>query len=344
MKRFLLPWARGAKHAVLKYRAERRIRATPRADSHTGQLRTAFVVGCGRSGTTMLGEIIAGHAHVKYFFEPYHLWATVDPVLDVLNRHHVGPNKFLVDHQDADAEAKRRFNRLFIDPAFRAGALLMVEKTPMNACRIGYLEALTQGARYLHLVRDGTDVSRSIDRLSQDRNFKIIGMPGLNRWWGRNDSKWKAMTADGTAAGYFSDELSLVNDFAARGAYEWLFTLEEIDRWRPRLKDRLLEMTYDQLTGDPQKSIMMICKFLNLPMTGNWLETSMAKIDKPHRNEGPTLVLPPGMCEAFNRMQGRYGFPGRAASREPQPVRSAPPPAATLAEVYAGSYPLPPQG
>jgi hypothetical protein len=323
MKRLLLPWARGAKHAVLKHLAERRLRMPSEAISAAGQLRSAFVIGCGRSGTTLIGEILGGHAHVKYFFEPYHLWATVDPVLDVLNRHHVGPNKFLVDQQDADAEATRRFNRLFIDPACRAGALLMVEKTPMNACRIGYLEALTRGAKYLHLVRNGIDVSRSIDRLSRDRTFRIVGMPGLNRWWGRNDSKWKAMSADGIAAGYYPDEVPLLTSFAAKGAYEWLITLEEVDRWRARLKDRLMEMTYDQLTVDPPTSLRMICKFLELPMAVQWFDRSIGMVDKPRRNEGRELVLPPMMCEAFNRMQARFGFSGRAVAREPRYTRQA---------------------
>lgn len=317
MKQLLLPWARGTKHALLKFMAERRVSGDRRGDAGITAMPCAFVVGCGRSGTTLVGKILGKHSDVKFYFEPYHLWATIDPTIDVLNRHHIGPCKFLLDEQHATAESKRRFNRLFIGPAQRGGAALMVEKTPYNACRIGYLEALSGGAKYIHLVRDGIDVARSIDRLSQDRTFRIIGMPGLNRWWGRNGSKWKAMVTDGIAAGYYPEELPLLSDSAMKGAYEWLITLEEIDRWRPRLGNRLLEITYDQLTADPRASLTAICQFLNLPMSSRWFEAAVAKVEDPRRNEGEPVVLPPRICESFNRMQARFNFPGRAIPKEP---------------------------
>jgi hypothetical protein len=312
-----MPWARGIKHAVLKRAAERRI-ADKSVDSAPNGVRCAFVVGCGRSGTTLVGAILSRHPKVKYFFEPYHLWATIDPTIDVLNRHHVGPCRFLLDQQHVTAEAKRRFELLFIDPSHRAGADLMLEKTPFNACRIGYLEALTSKAKFLHLVRDGIDVCRSISRLSHDKTFRIVGMPGLNRWWGRDGSKWKALAAEGIASGYFSQEVPLLNNYELKGAYEWLVTLEEVDRCRPRLGDRLLEMTYDQLTADPRAALKKICEFLELPMSKPWFESSVRKIDSPRRSEGGTLVLSPRMCEAFNRFQARFDFAGRAVAGELQ--------------------------
>jgi len=318
VKKILMPWARGAKHAVLKRLAERRISGKSTTASDSGGLRTVFIVGCGRSGTTLVGGILSRHSDVKYFFEPYHLWATIDPTIDVLNRHHVGPCKFLLDQHHVDTETRRRFNRLFIDPARRSGASLMIEKTPFNALRIGYLEALAPGTRILHLVRDGIDVCRSIDRLSNDESFRIVGMPGLNRWWGRNGSKWKALCAEGIAAGYFPDEVPLLKNYEVKGAYEWLVTLKEIDRWRPRLGDRLLEMTYNQLTADPRGALKQICQFLGLDTSQKWFEAAVQEIDEHRRNDGGSVVLPPKMCEAFNWMQARFDFPGRAVAGEPQ--------------------------
>jgi hypothetical protein len=46
-----------------------------------------FVVGCGRSGTTILGNLIGIHPGVTYLNEPYHLWAAIDPALDLTNLH-----------------------------------------------------------------------------------------------------------------------------------------------------------------------------------------------------------------------------------------------------------------
>ena len=57
---------------------------------------------------------------LHYFFEPYHLWATIDPTIDVLNFYHVGASHLLLDAKSCTDEAKRRFRRLLLDP--RAGA------------------------------------------------------------------------------------------------------------------------------------------------------------------------------------------------------------------------------
>src|ERR1700728_2369929 len=89
-------------------------------------------------------------------------------------------------------------------PARRRGASLMLEKTPFNACRIGYLDALSPGCKFIHLVRDGVDVVRSIDRLSRDRTYQILGRRDMNRWWGRGGCKWTALSTDGFARNYFA--------------------------------------------------------------------------------------------------------------------------------------------
>ena len=41
-----------------------------------------FIVGCPRSGTSILGELVACHRKVKYFFETRNVWQKerVDPV------------------------------------------------------------------------------------------------------------------------------------------------------------------------------------------------------------------------------------------------------------------------
>ncbi len=37
-------------------------------------MNIALIVGCARSGTSILGELIASHPEVKYIFEAHHIW------------------------------------------------------------------------------------------------------------------------------------------------------------------------------------------------------------------------------------------------------------------------------
>jgi len=61
VKQLLLPWARGTKHALLKFMAERRVSGDRRGDAGITAMPCAFVVGCGRSGTTLVGKILGKH-------------------------------------------------------------------------------------------------------------------------------------------------------------------------------------------------------------------------------------------------------------------------------------------
>jgi glycosyltransferase involved in cell wall biosynthesis len=326
VKHFIKATGRALKYGALKWAANRRINRRDVDDASLPRMPAAYLVGCGRSGTTICGDVLKHHPQVRYFFEPYHLWATIDPTIDVLNLYHLGAASFLLDGDRCTPEAKRRFNRLLLDPARERGASVMIEKTPCNACRIGYLEALSPGCKIIHLVRDGVDVARSIDRLSRDRGYGIVGKPDLNRWWGRAGSKWSALAQDGNEAGYFAEEIESLRSYESKGAYEWLVSIAEIERWRGRLGDRLLEITYDELTSHPEKSLRRMCEFLSLEVNEEWLAREAKRIDKARRNYGVPMVLPEKMAEGFNRAQERYDFPNRAVAGLPEaaaPVRMA---------------------
>jgi len=313
---FHKPLARALKYGFLKRLAERRASRISGANDGLAQQAMAFIIGCGRSGTTVLGEVLEKHPSILYFFEPYHLWATVDPITDVTNLYSQSPAKFILDANDCTHDAQRRFNLLFMERAHRAGSPLIVEKTPFNAARIGYLESLKPESKFVHIIRDGVDVARSIARLSEDNSYQIAGKPDRSRWWGHNDSKWTAIARDGKRMKYFAGEVDQLSDFAAKGAYEWLVSLAEVDSWRKRLGNRLMEITYDRLTTDPRGTIADICDFLSVPKSDAWLDLAIQKIDGTRHNPGSQVLLPPAMCEEFNRRQIRWGFAGRAISSD----------------------------
>jgi glycosyltransferase involved in cell wall biosynthesis len=318
VKNFLTATARAIKYDTKKWVADRRISRVAAEIGAPSAINSAYLIGCGRSGTTICGAVLKSHPNIHYFFEPYHLWATIDPTIDVLNFYHVGSTHLLLDAEYCTDEAKRRFGRLLLDPARRRGASVMLEKTPFNACRIGYLDALSPGCKFIHLVRDGVDVVRSIDRLSRDRSYQILGRRDMNRWWGRRGCKWTALSTDGFARDYFKDEIPLMLNYESKGAYEWLVTLAEVDRWRSRLGDRLLEISYVEMTEQTEATLRRICDFLSLPANKKWLRGAMRRFDKSRHNYGIPVILPPKMTEAFNTAQERFNFPNRAVAGIPE--------------------------
>jgi hypothetical protein len=321
---FAKPLARTLKLRWLKHQTERLAQIPVDAEraEHPDLPPPAFIFACGRSGTTILGKVFSLHPEVCYLREPYHRWAAIDPTLDVTNLHVRTPPRLWWDASDATDRIRARFARLILGERERTSQRVLIEKTPHNIYRIGLLEALTAGrARYVHIVRDGIDVARSIDRLAANQPYKMAGRADYNQWWGANDLKWRRLAAEGPGRGHFTDEhVTQLTTHAQRGAYEWLTSLSEADRWRPVLTDRLLEITYPELTADPTGTLNRIAAHVGASAPQSWLDAVVPMVSSERRNEGAPLPLPDAMARAFDTFQERYGFPGRAeTSGEVQP-------------------------
>jgi hypothetical protein len=199
-----------------------------------------------------------------------------------------------------------------------------LEKTPQNAARIGWLETLESSPRYVHIVRDGMSVVRSIARLASNPTYRLALKPHYNQWWGERETKWDAIRKSGCDHGYFTDCIDQISTHEQRAAYEWLLSLQEIDRHRDALGNRLLEITYNELTQDPRSVLNRIADHFGFPAPAPWVELAVSKIQPERVYEHADLKLPKPMVTVFNEYQERYGFTGAfAISNEPISERQA---------------------
>lgn len=312
--KILKPWFRLLKYSSLYYNACRSTKKKPKFTDNF-QLSYAFIIGCGRSGTTLLGDILSAHHNTAYLYEPYYLWSAIDPTLDVLNLfQNITPSLFLGSdfYLENHTTSFTNYIRHYIN---NNHAQLLIEKTPLNTFRIAWLRQLVPDAKFIHIVRDGLDVCNSIAKLATTNSYKIACKPNLNQWWGNNNSKWKALYGGGVALGHFHQhEVDLLDTQLSKAAYEWLLSLIEVDQWRGTLGDSLFEVTYDDLLKEPFKTLKQISEFLSLDTTPSWLDQSCTKIKSPNNQGNLSFELPPYMCEVFNQYQEKYGFPCQTKS------------------------------
>jgi hypothetical protein len=246
------------------------------------------------------------------------MWVAIERTTDFVSLYDRAGGRCIMDAAHVTPESRVRFARVMLPALRRRGRTMLVEKTPINAMRIGFLDALAPEARYVHITRDGVDVCRSIDRLASENTYKMGGKARANQWWGTDNVKWHALLRDGIEAGYHAGDAPRLEGHLAWGAYEWLVTLLEVDRYRDALGDRLFEIRYPDLAADPGGVLAAICRHLGLVAPPVWLAEAAKRIGPARRHDGPDVVLPPSICAAFNACQERLGFANRAVSAPPE--------------------------
>jgi hypothetical protein len=145
--------------------------------------RRIFVVGCSRSGTTLLQVLLASHPEIKSFPETNFFWSSVggsrrrilarlglttglEPgvirdTLDLLDdgrgEEYEVPSFFFTFRS-----AVSKYKDILDSEAKREGKRGWLEKTPLHLFRIEFIEPYIENASFVHIVRDGRDVVASI--------------------------------------------------------------------------------------------------------------------------------------------------------------------------------------
>lgn len=192
-----------------------------------------FIVGMHRSGTTLLEQILAGHGDVRDMGELYDFTAQMRWACD----HHC--------RGVLDAEIVRRapgidfaaVGRGYLDGiAWRTdGKRLVVDKLPSNFLNIGFILSALPGAKVLHMVRDPLETCFS---------------------------NLRELFSDACLYSYDQEELA---------AYFCLYR-RLMAHWHARFPGQILDVHYDGLVGDSERSVRAIAAHCGFEFTAAMLD------------------------------------------------------------------------
>ena len=156
-----------------------------------------FIVGCPRSGTTLVRWMLQEHPRLAIPPEAQWLvdvaprsglWSQDDPaqVLDAIVRHHRWPYWPLSEEAAREAVARRRPSSyaelvaaLYAAYAERQGKPRWGDKTPENVLHLDFLGRLFPNAVFVHVIRDGREVAASL----ADQPWTSPGLVEKAHWW-----------------------------------------------------------------------------------------------------------------------------------------------------------------
>jgi len=257
--------------------------------------RPVFVIGCGRSGTTILATTLSQHPYLVYLQEPRHIWA-YEPRTDIWSRtKEVDETRLSLAAGDVTPEAAARIRRAFGVEVERHGGQRLLEKLPINNFRVPFVDAIFPDAVFIHILRNGIEVARSIARLAD-----------AGRWYGGN--KWSLLAAYARQRGD-GDLLALCTDNFTRGLLEWRVSVSAaLEGLAPLDPDRVLDARYENLLADPVGLCRRVEDFLALRPSQEletYAATQIARRSPPAGTDG----LTPAARQIAGDLLAQLGYP-----------------------------------
>jgi hypothetical protein len=267
-----------------------------------------FILGSGRSGTTILGVVLSMHRDVGFLNEPKALWHVIEPHEDVVGNYTKAHARYRFGAEDATPSMASAARRMYGAYLLLAGARRVVDKYPELVFRVGLVRKLFPDARFLLLTRNGWDTAASIQQWSKAHGKRIDGE--VHDWWGVNRRKWRLMCAE------LVPSEPLLAPWAARiealgseldmAAVEWIVTMSEGIRAMQKFPDDVKLVRLEDLQREPRRVLTEAAAFCELEHDDVFLEFG-ARTLRAGRPSARFCMDPAIRC-AFDTVMSQLGY------------------------------------
>ncbi len=250
--------------------------------------RPIFIVGTGRSGTTILGLVLSIHRDVGFLNEPKALWHTIYPYEDLIGSYSCETARYQLSAEDVTDEIIQSAHRLFGAYLIAVASKRVVDKYPELIFRTAFVREIFPDAGFIFIARNGWDTCQSVKGWSKRFGTQTNGE--IHDWWGVNHRKWHLLVNQLVATNPdfkgIVDEVKNLECQANRAAVEWIVTMREGLRLRQEWSDSVYMLHYEKFITQPHQSLTKLLEFCELP-------TDQAVFDYARQILSPT---PPYTC------------------------------------------------
>lgn len=211
-----------------------------------------FLVGCPRSGTTLLQSMLAAHPAIASFPESHFFVKLLPrPVLRSFGiasrRARNRLNQFLLEIGRSDLSCKLSRTALFMNQHTRAfveildtiteqqGKQLWVEKTPLHLHYIELIQSLIPEASFIHIVRNGSDVIASMYEVTQ-----------------KHPDAWQGARSIEQCVTRWLNDIEISRSFCDRPNHALV--------------------SYENLVEEPRSTLEQLCCFIGIPFDDSMLK------------------------------------------------------------------------
>lgn len=267
-----------------------------------------FIIGTGRSGTTILGVILSIHRDIGFLNEPKALWHAIYSKEDVIGNYDVGSGLYRLGTEDVTNEVKQAAHRLFSAYLTATFSKRLVDKYPELIFRVPFVRAIFPDAKFIFLVRNGWDTCCSIENWSKRKEVQVNS--DVHNWWGVNSYKWKLIVNQLIAYDpIFSEIISVISELDTHSdmaAIEWIVTMKEGLYQTEKNSECIHMLRYEDLVENPREVLSKLLVFCELPFD-NKLFSYAQRILTPTSIYSP-FTLHPAIQPIFNKTMKSLGY------------------------------------
>lgn len=224
-----------------------------------------FIIGTGRSGTTILGVVMSMHKEIGFLNEPKATWAGLYNGEDLIGSYNQNNCKFRLEQSDVSERLKIYAHKVFGGFLKISGSARLLDKYPELIFRVEFVRSIFPDARFLFLSRSGVKTCGSIADWSERHGKYRVSE--AHDWWGLNDRKWLLLVEQ--LVPEHQDLLEHINEIRSlngqgRAAVEWVVNTRNGINLCQAHDPNILHIPYEVLCSNPKRWAKYIQQFLNL--------------------------------------------------------------------------------
>jgi hypothetical protein len=271
--------------------------------------RPIFIIGTGRSGTTLLGIVLSMHRDIGFLNEPKAIWHSIFPYEDVMGNYNRCDALYRLDERHASKEVIRSAHRLFGHYLSTVCSKRLVDKYPEHVYRVPFLLTIFPDAKFIFLVRNGWETCASIVEWS--KRHIAIRQGEVHDWWGVNRRKWHLLVNQLVERDpLFRAQIAAAHSYDRQydmATVEWIMAMREGLLVKSLYPRNVMMLRFEDLIAAPVKMLDELLRFCELDVDPVFMRYARERI-RPPRSYG-RFDMHPDLHDIFCETAKMLGYP-----------------------------------